>query len=186
MLTYFMKIYCYTIFVSLFINVNIIEIRTVLNRNWGVHSSFNCSLSIIHHTSFIMSLEITEEQVRRFQEDGALKIENIFTPEWVETVKRGIEVSHDFTIDLHAANQLDIFSEESGFTESIFREAGCEGRSGESSRSQNCKLLVVDEQRQVSTHACRDTILMTIATGEPSQSSKTLPSTLPQRSWQPR
>jgi len=57
-----------------------------------------------------MSLEITEEQVRRFQEDGALKIENIFSPEWVETEERN--------------------REESGFTESIFREAGCEGRSG--------------------------------------------------------
>lgn len=37
---------------------------------------------------------VTEKQVQQFYEDGALKLENVFSWEWVEKVKTGIEVPY--------------------------------------------------------------------------------------------
>ena len=35
---------------------------------------------------------VTEKQIQQFHEDGALKLENVFSQEWVEKIKIGIEV----------------------------------------------------------------------------------------------
>jgi len=34
---------------------------------------------------------ITDDQVQKFQEDGAIHLKNVFSPHWVEVVKAGIQ-----------------------------------------------------------------------------------------------
>ena len=39
-----------------------------------------------------MSVDVSEEEVRRFQEDGAIHIRAAVTSYWVDTIRTGIQV----------------------------------------------------------------------------------------------
>ena len=41
----------------------------------------------------VKTMNISDEEIRRFAEDGAVVLRNVFSDHWVETVKAGIEVS---------------------------------------------------------------------------------------------
>ena len=41
----------------------------------------------------VQTMNISDEEIRRFAEDGAVVLRNVFSEHWVETVKAGIEVS---------------------------------------------------------------------------------------------
>ena len=50
-----------------------------------------CSSQIIYGK--VKTMNISDEEIRRFAQDGAVVLRNVFSEHWVETVKAGIEVS---------------------------------------------------------------------------------------------
>ena len=56
-----------------------------------VFISVKCRSPII--SGKVKTMNISDEEIRRFAEDGAVVLRNVFSQHWVETVKAGIEVS---------------------------------------------------------------------------------------------
>jgi hypothetical protein len=50
-----------------------------------------------------MSVDVSEDEVRRFQEDGAIHIKAAFGPFWLDNIRAGIQVPvlQDWTSDAH-------------------------------------------------------------------------------------
>ena len=67
-----------------------------------INKIFQSDRSCFYHTKIqssqifygkVKTMNISDEEIRRFAEDGAVVLRNVFSEHWVETVKAGIEVS---------------------------------------------------------------------------------------------
>jgi len=99
---------------------------------------------------------VTEEQINTFYQDGAILLKNVFSEEWVEKVKTGIEKN---------------LENPSQYSEKLALKEGQVG-SNQKQLEKYFKMQVTDQKLIIIDH--RVTILMITVTGKLLMSSETL------------